>query len=224
MADLRRVFGDRLIAVATYGPHAEHAGHGSPVTCLALVRTLGRADLDACARASHAWHRHGAATPLILPEAEFRGSLDAFPLEYGEILRAHVCIYGLDPFADAAIPPKDLRRACETQVRSHLVHLRQDFIETSGKPRDIGELVRGSAAAFAALLRNVARLHGAIPADRDAATREGARIAGLSDTVVAAILALEQPKSVASTDAARIFPEYLATVEQLATFVDNWGA
>jgi hypothetical protein len=41
---------------------------------------------------------------------------------------------------------------------------------------------------------------------------------------VSAVLALEQPEAgvAASTDAARLFPEYLAAVEQLAAFVDRW--
>ena len=44
-------------------------------------------------RAAHGWQREGIATPLLLPEAEFRRSLDAFPLEYAEILRAHDVIH-----------------------------------------------------------------------------------------------------------------------------------
>ena len=42
------------------------------------------------------------ATPLILPESEFRRSLDAFPLEYGEIIRAHDIVYGERPVRSAS--------------------------------------------------------------------------------------------------------------------------
>ena len=220
MADLRRIFGERLRSVVAYGEQSESA----PLTCLALVRSVDATDLDACARAVHGWHRHGLATPLILPEHEFRRSLDAFPLEYSEMIRAHAHLYGPDPFDDIRISPADVRRACETQVKSHLLHLREEYIEAAGRPLIVAELVQASAPAFAALLRNVAQLHGVLSTDRLEATREGARIASLPSDVVAAVLSLEHPDGIPATDPARLFPQYLAAVEQLAAFVDTWRA
>jgi hypothetical protein len=46
-SDLRGVFGDRLRSVAAYGPHVE-GDTTVPLTCLALVDSLGLADLEAC--------------------------------------------------------------------------------------------------------------------------------------------------------------------------------
>jgi hypothetical protein len=228
VADLRTVFRDRLRSVCVYGPHADGAGATGPITCLALVSSLTSVDLDACGRAVHSWHRHGVATPLILPEQEFARSLDAFPLEYAEMQRAHAVVYGADPFTNVVIAAEDLRRACETLVKSLLLHLREEYIEAAGRPAAVADLVQMSAPGLAALLRNVAWLRGvSAPAESGrhataAATREGARLAGLSDGVVADLLALDQPSGLRSTDAARLFPEYLAAVEQLARFVDGW--
>lgn len=224
IGDLKRVFGNRLQSVSVYGAHADGEGGREPVRCLALVDALSAADLEACAASAGSWRRQGLATPLLLPAQEFHRSLDVFPLEYGEIVRAHAAVFGDDPFAGAVISRDDLRRACETQVKSHLLHLRESFIDTGGTPRAIADVVAASAPAFAALLRNVARLHDAAPQDRAAATREGARLAGLPEAVVAAILALERPGQIASTDAARLFADYLAAVETLAQAVDTWRA
>jgi hypothetical protein len=223
VADLRSVFGDRLRSVVAYGPSLEGRAD-APFTCLALVGSLSLADLEACARFSARWARARIATPLVLPEQEFRGSLDAFPLEYGEIIRAHRELYGDDPFAHAAISSADLRSACETQVKSHLVHLREGFIEARGIPSAVAELVRAAAPAFAALLRNVARLADVHSGDRMDATRNGARFAGLPEGLVGEILALERPSDVPMADPARFFPEYLGAVEQLARVVDTWRA
>jgi hypothetical protein len=220
LSDLRRIFSDRLRSLVAYGDHAD----GAPLHCLALVSSLDTVDLDTCARAVHGWHRHGLATPLILPEPEFRRSLDAFPLEYSEMIRTHVEVYGPDPFAGAAIARDDLRRAIETQVKSHLLHLREEYIEAGGRLQDIAELVQASAAGFAALLRNVAHLHGVTGSDRQMVTLEGARLASLHAATVDAVLVLEHPSGLASTDPARLFPEYLRAVEQLAMFVDTWRA
>ena len=224
VADLRTVFGERLRSVCVYGPHAEGHGGTAPISCLVLVSSIGSVDLDACGRALHSWRRQGLATPLILPELEFKRSLDAFPLEYAEMQRAHGQAYGPDPFVAIAISPEDLRRACETQVKSLLLHLREDYMEAAGRPAAVAELVQVSAPGFAALLRNVARLHGVTTGNRIEATREGAHRAGLDNGIVSDVLALDQPSGVTSTDSARLFPEYLAAVEQLARFVDSWRA
>ncbi len=223
VAGLRSVFGNRLRSVVAYGPHIEEHGD-APLSCLALVTTVTVGDLETCARMSHGWRRERIATPLLLPEDEFRRSLDAFPLEYGEILRAHELIFGANPFDGITIDRGDLRRACETQIKSHLVHLREGFIEAGGTPRAISELLTASAPAFGALLRNVARLNGSDARDRGAATRDGARLAQLPDAIVTDILSLERPAAVSTTDAAKLFPEYLAAVEQLARFIDGWRA
>jgi hypothetical protein len=220
---LRAIFGTRLRTVAAYGPVLE--GHAdTPLSCLALVDTLTISDLEACAARGAGWRRAGIAIPLILTAAEFNQSLDAFPLEYAEILRAHQTVAGEDILSGVTIPPDDLRRACETQVKSHLVHLRESFMETGGNPTAIAELVKASAGAFGALLRNVAQLSGVHSSSRMESTLEGARIASLSEQVVADVLALERPVSIPQSDPARLFPVYLATVEQLARAVDSWRA
>lgn len=219
--DLRGVFGDRLRSVVAYGPHIE--GHAAaPLMCLALVSSLGVSDLESCARHAARWHRNRIATPLVMSDTEFRTSLDAFPLEYGEIIRSHQRVHGSDPFDGVAIAQADLRRACETQIKSHLVHLREGFIESGGNPSAIASLVADSAQGFTALLRHVAWLSGATMKDRLEATREGARTAGISDGVVAELLTLEQQQTMRTSDPARLFPEYIAAVEQLARTVDAW--
>ena len=221
VGDLRNVFGDRLRSVVAYGPRVE--GHDStPLACMALVSTLGVADLEACAGHIAKWHRNRLGTPLVLPETEFRTSLDSFPLEYGEIIRAHQRVYGSDPFDGVAIALPDLRRACETQIKSHLLHLREGFLESGGEPSAVAELVVGSAAAFTSLLRHVAWLSGDHATDRLEATRAGARAAQLPDAVIADLITLEQRPAMRSVDAARIFPDYIAAVEQLARAVDAW--
>ena len=223
VADLRHIFAGRLRSVVAYGPHLD-GDEDAPLTCLALVESLGMSDLEACARLAPHWERQRMATPLILADQEFRRSLDVFPLEYGEIIRTHERLFGSDPFDGTSISREDLRRACETQVKSHLLHLREGFIESAGRPQAIADLVTTSAPAFAALLRNVARLGGSIASSRADMTLEGARAAGLSESIVNDVLALERQPRVPTTDAARLFPAYLGVVEQLARVVDSWRA
>jgi hypothetical protein len=221
VADLKSVFGERLSSVVAYGGPVD-GKPDAPLTSLALVSSLGVGDLEGCARRAAYWERTALATPLLLPVDEFRRSLDAFPLEFAEIMRAHERVYGADPFAGLTIPRDQLRTACETQIKSHLLHLREGFIEARTTPAAVARLVAASAPAFTALLRNVARLSDVSNSDHMTATRAGAQAAGVPDGIVSDLLALEQPSDVPASDPARLFPAYLDAVEQLARVVDTW--
>ena len=216
LQDLQHIFGERLHAVVAYG-----APGASPTPCLAIVQSIGAGDLDECARHVASWHRAGCATPLLLTKEEFAGSLDAFPIEYGEILDSHRIVYGANPFTGLTISVEDLRRECETLVKSHLVHLRENYVECRGRQSDVSALVAAAAPAFVLILRRLARLDGS-PADTNAdLSAYAARRPGLDPRIVGDVLAMagHQP---AGVDAIRIYPDYLAAVEKLWRFIDGW--
>jgi hypothetical protein len=218
LRDLQLVFGERLTAFLAYGePRRDE------MPSLALVSTLTADDLAACAARAKTWHSDGAATPLLLTRDEFVRSLDAFPIEYGEILDTRDVMFGVDPFTGLTIQPEDLRRACEVQVKSHLLHLRENYVECGARPSEVARLVADSAPAFRTVLRRLARLD-----DQPARTPAeiGAYAAsrpGLDPRVVGDVLALVNHSDGAPVNASRMFPEYLAAVEQLARFIDRWN-
>ena len=218
--DLRGIFQDRLRALVVFGGHASGSpGAGDPVHTLALVEALEFSDLDACARHGGAWRRRGLAAPVLLPADEFARSLDAFPIEFGAIIAHHAPAYGSDPFEGLAVHAEDLRRACEVQVRSHLLHLREGYIETGGEPAGIERLVRNSAAPLLTLLTNLAALEG--PGARELGPFVE-RAAGDAAPALRDVLALAYDQ-LPTTDAARLFPAYLAATERLAAYVDRWS-
>jgi len=222
--DFRAIVAKRLQAVVVFGPHAaddEGASKDDPIRTLVVVQALGFADLDACARRMAAWARRGLATPLVIASDEFARSLDAFPIEFGAILAHHTVVAGVSPFEGLAVRTDDLRRACEVQARSHLLHLREGYLETGGDPAAIHSLVARSAAPLMALLVNVARIDG-VPA-----TTPGA-LAAYAERTVGGATTLGDVLGMANTqlaaDAARLYPSYLDAVERLAAYVDRWGA
>jgi hypothetical protein len=216
LQDLQHIFGERLQALVAYGrPDA------SPAPCLALVRAITAADLDECASRVASWHRAGCATPLLLTKDEFAGSLDAFPIEYGEIIETHRVVFGVDPFVGLTIRTEDLRRECETLVKSHLVHLRENYIECRGRQSDVSALVAEASPHFALILRRLATLDGAPAATNADLSAYAARRPGLDARIVGDVLAMAGQNS-AGVDAIRIYPGYLAAVEQLWRFIDGW--
>jgi hypothetical protein len=130
---------------------------------------------------------------------------------------------GRDPFDGVRIDPADARRALEVRAASHVLHLRENYIEHAGKPAAIDALVRGSAPGFAGLLSHAARLDGQPDADsRALAVWATSRIA-LDPRVVGDLFAIAHDDSTA-VDAVRLFPAYLDAATTLLRFIDQWSA
>jgi len=197
--DAREIFGSRLQSLVRYGAKAKL------VHALMVVDSLTADDLRACAGRVSAWHDEGLATPLMLPASELSRSLDAFPFELSAIIGDHTVVTGRNPFEGLRVEANDLRWACEVQARSHLLHLREGFIEARGRNDALSVLIVRSAPAWASLLENMARLE-----NTPAVTDEVTKLVGV--------------KEISNDEAARIFPSYLEAVERLTKHVDTWSA
>jgi len=196
---LREIFGSRLQSLVRY------ASKSKLIHVLAVVDSLSAGDLLACAKRVSAWHDEGLATPLILPAPELARSLDVFPFELSAIIGDHVVVAGRNPFAGLRVELGDLRWACEVQARSHLLHLRQGYVEARGRDDALAVLVVNSAPAWASLQDNIARLE-----NKAAATDDVTRLVGV--------------KEISNEEAARIFPKYLEDVQRLTQRVDTWSS
>jgi hypothetical protein len=211
--DARRVFGDRFVALVTYGVDAS----------VIFASSVGSDDLEALSPLVETWHHEGLPTPLVMTPDEFHRSLDAFPLEYQAMLDQHAVVAGTPPFEGVTIKPEDLRRGCETQARSHLIHLRQGWLQAAAHTDRLDGLLVRSATPFRALIANVARLHNAVRATNDDLAAFAERTIGMQPSIVRAILDLElHPEKVGAVR--KRLPEYLAATAQLWHFVDAWRA
>jgi hypothetical protein len=208
-ADLRRILGDRFVALVASGP----------ASSVVFARSLASGDLEAMGPLVESWRRDQLETPLLLTPDEFQRSLDAFPLEYQALIDRHEVIAGTPPFAGAEVEAAHLRHACEVQARSHLIHLRQGWVDASGHDEELAALIARSAEPLRALLANVARLEG-VPPGPESATR-GGQLAGLPDALVSDVLAIARDPQRAHALVPRL-PEYLSAAERLWSFVDTW--
>ncbi|HVW04041.1 MAG TPA: hypothetical protein VHB78_03490 [Vicinamibacterales bacterium] len=207
--DLVRVLGARFVALVASGPQSS----------VAFAASIQPSDLEALSALTGTWTHDGLDTPLLITPDEFRRSLDAFPLEYQAIIDRHVVIAGQPPFDDLVVEPSHLRRACEVQAKSHLIHLRQGWIDAAGHDEDLAGVIVRSAGPLHALLSNVARLGGAH--GHDDLALAGAKLAGLDESLVRDVLAVEAAPDRAHHLVRRL-PDYLAATERLWSFVDAW--
>jgi hypothetical protein len=223
VVDIRNIFGTRLLAIVVYEAVAPAVSDkaNDHIQTLTLVDAVKFEDIAACAARSASWERIGLATPLIMGGDEFTRSLDTFPLEYGNIIATHRVIAGSDPFKDLTVRAEDLRHASETLAKSHLLHLREAYIECEGQPATVARMMVASVAPFKALLLTLAQLRGRPTRDGAVLIREAASI-GLDESTVQRILNLRDASQLSSTETIGFFASYLDTVERLARHVDGW--
>ncbi|HXW07177.1 MAG TPA: hypothetical protein VD833_18220 [Vicinamibacterales bacterium] len=219
VGDLRRVFGVRLQSVVAYG--LDSRTPDGPLHTMALVDRLTFEDLAACAPLVRAWASRQLAVPLLLGRDEFLRSLDTFALEYNTIVADHVVLDGADPFAGVRIAESDLRRACERQAKSHLIHLREGFLESGGDARAVSGLLAESLPAFEALLVNIARLEGSGGSGAQA-NAEAARAIGLPAALLDDLLAARAGGTIVEPSA--LLARYVSAAERTWRYVDAWHA
>jgi hypothetical protein len=215
--DLRAIFGDRLRSLVAYAAIASD----DRTATLAVVDGLSADDLRACAGRVAAWDDAGFATPLFVGADEFGRSLDAFPFEFGAILADYAVVSGPDPFTGLHVDAVHLRQACEVQARSHLLHLREGFLEARGRGDALAELLLRSAPPLAALVQSVARLEDHAARGEAAAGIVEQKV-GLPAGTLSRIVRLGGRKELSSDEARRLFPGYLDAVQRLTAYVDRW--
>ena len=222
-SDLHRIFGNRLYSVCAYG---DDESSDADVRSIALVDRLAFEDLAACLPLVRQWDANRLAVPLILERDEFSRTLDVFPLEYGEIIANHVHVFGDNPFEGLTVADADLRRGCELQAKSHLIHLREGFLETGGDPRAVARLIGASAQGFRRLLSNLVALvgSGSVHHDDEDLPAAAERHLGVSSELTREVLAVAGSGPSTIADPTALLARYIGAVERLWEFVDTWKA
>lgn len=218
--DLDEVFGPRLQSLVAYGGRE---GDGSVHSC-AVVDGLGFKDLVRCLPFTGRWHQRGVAVPLMLSVDELRRTLDIFPLEYAAIIADHAVVRGTNPFAGVTIPVEHVRRATEAQAKSHLIHLREAYLESHGETTRIAQLIVRSAAPLRALLTNIGRLDDPTmiaPAD-DALAKMAEEKMGVPAGVIRDVLASSSSGQSTIADPAHLLSRYVDATRTIWEFVDGW--
>jgi hypothetical protein len=108
------------------------------------------------------------------------------------------------------------------QARSHLLHLREGYLETRDRGDAIADLLIRSSLPLAALLTSVARLNGG-SREAAAAAAEIERAIEVPAGSLSRIVALARRRDLPSDEARRLFPPYLDAVQKLTAHIDRWS-
>ncbi len=149
--------GSRLVALLLYGSAARgtHVPDRSDVNTLLICDAVDEDLFARLERPVRDWVKAGHPAPLILTEREWQTSADAFPIEYEDIREAHRLLAGRDPWQGIGVRREHVRRQLEHELMGKLVRLRQAYAALRGDPKQLAQVIVGSAAGFFTMLRAV---------------------------------------------------------------------
>jgi hypothetical protein len=159
---LQAAHGDRLVSVVLYGSAAtgEHHAKFSDFNVLCVLTEITPRELGASENIFRWWRNQGNPAPLLLTEHEALTSTDCFAIEFNDIKRQHVLLYGKDVVSELVVDNCFYRAQVEHDLRAKLLRLRQ---KAGGMLSDAGllrSLLLDSLSTFCVLFRHALLLHG----------------------------------------------------------------
>jgi predicted nucleotidyltransferase len=224
--DLRSTHGDNLSSVVLYGSAAagDYVELRSDYNLLIALHRITPSDLRQAQAPMRNWQRLGHPLPVYFTVEELSDAADVFPIEFHQMEKARVVLYGRDPFDGLRLSDANLRHQAEYELRSRLIQLRRLYIPASVSVERLAALLSDSLASFAALFRPVLMLHGVEPSVAKAdCVRATVKLLGLDGEPFEQIFALRASEEMLLTEveANDLFAAYMAQVERVIEAVDS---
>jgi predicted nucleotidyltransferase len=223
---LQLAYADALRSVVLFGSAVagEHRPNKSDYNVLVIVDGLPLDRLRAVAAVSKAWAEDGNPPPMTFTAREWRSSADIFPMEYADILERHRVLYGTLPVDGLRVNPADLRLQVEHQTMGKLLQLRQAIMGAGGDTALQLEVLEKSLSTLMVIFRGIVRMHGQVPSqDYEALTVSVAERAGFSpEPFVRVIRHARGTEKLPRENASKILGEYLAAMERLVAYLDEF--
>ena len=226
--DLRSTHGDNLASVVLYGSAAagDYVQTRSDYNLLIALNRITPEDLRQAQAPIRNWQRLGHPLPVYFTVAELNGAADVFPIEFHQMEKARIVLYGFDPFASLQFSDVNLRHQTEYELRSKLIQLRRLYIQASVSVEKLAALMSDSLSSFAALFRPVLMLHGQEPPiAKPECVRATVKLLKLDNEPFEQIFALRASGETFLTEveANDLFAAYLEQIEHVIEAVDSLG-
>ena len=229
VGDLRSTHGENLASVVLYGSAAtgEYVELRSDYNILIALHRITPEDLRLAQSPVREWQRLGHPLPVYFTFAELRDAADVFPIEFHQMERARLVLYGRDPFETVTVSDGNLRHQTEYELRSKLIQLRRLYIPASSSVERLQELMSDSLSSFATLFAPVLLLKGEkAPVLKRDVVHAAVRSLGLDGEVFERVFGLREggeDRRLDEREADELFAAYLHQIERVIEAVDRIG-
>jgi len=136
---------DNLVSIIKYGTE------GEPNNILIVTRQLKFNDLEKLKPIILTFSKKSKVVPILFTESGLKDSNDVFPLEILDMIYPHELLYGIDVLNNVELDKKHVRTQIEFELRSKLIHLRENYIGLKS-PNDIKLLLKSAIPTLMPLL------------------------------------------------------------------------
>ena len=150
-------------------------------------------------------------------------SLDTFPLELLNIKRDYKVVWGKNPLGKVRIRKRQLRLQLEREVKGKLLQLREAYLSSEGRGRDLVAVASQSLTAFLSIFQGILYLR-----DKDTPHQRGAIIkaiaaeTGLTAEPFEQLLEVKEGKVRLSVKKMEgLMESYIEEIRRLAFWVDE---
>ena len=227
VGDLKATHGDNLASVVLYGSAAagDFVQTQSDYNIMIALHRITPEDLKQAQAPAREWQRLGHPMPVYFTAGELREAADVFPIEFRQMTRAHIVLYGPDPFESLRFSDRNLRHQTEYELRGKLLQLRRLYIPASASAERMSALMADSLSSFAVLFSPVLVLHGEEPPvlKRDVVHATARRL-GLDLGTFERIFELRESAGRDALDereADELFTSYMAQIERVIHSIDR---
>jgi hypothetical protein len=133
--EFKENLGDNLLSAVKFGTE------GEPNNLLFILGTLDYSILEKIKPAVLKCSKKNKIVPLFFTKEELDDASDVFPLEFLDIKHPHDVLFGEDLIEEVKFDKKQVRRQLEYELRSKLIHLRENYVFIK-KPKEIKELLK----------------------------------------------------------------------------------
>ena len=207
-----------LESVVLYGSAARgdfHEGH-SDLNILCTLRALAVKQLAEVSPVVRWWSStEKQPSPLFFTADELRHAADVFAIELMDIKNSHKVLFGTDVVADIVVPMNLHRIQVEHELRTLLLKLRQQYVQTPSDPKTLEAVLAKAHSGVVTLIRHsLIALHKAPASSVRELFSEIGSLTGASPKALAVGLELRE-KGTLEGDLNAAYDAYLAALERI---------
>ena len=151
---LKEKVGENLLCAVKFGTE------GEPNNFLCVLEKIDFATLEQLKETMQ--KQKEKVVPLFFTRNELQNAADVFPLEFLNIQHPHELLYGEDLIAAIKMGKNHVRRELESELRSKLIHLRENYIWIK-KDKDLKTLLIGAVPSLMPLFYGLLYLKNTTP-------------------------------------------------------------
>jgi hypothetical protein len=225
--DYKGLFGEDLVSIILYGSAAsgDYIAGRSDINFIMVLSEKGIDLIDQAFDLIAKWKKRNVATPLFLSEAYVETSLDVFPIEYLNFQNNYTLVYGKDILKDLCFDREFLRLQCEREVKGKLLLLREAFLGTQGKGKNLRDVMAESLGAMVAIFGALLHLKGKeLPRHRREVVNQVCQAFHMDRDLFEKLLDIKEKRSKpGGREMNSLFKAYLKEVQKLWKIVDTLG-